>query len=851
MPGPFIATRLATQRRGGTAEGPAPSFAEGVAASFQTARDDQSGHYEGEIIDAYRPVIEQLVAAGRSPLRYVAVSRDTFPDIERRIWADIGTARARDPQAFAGVAADADAFRRDNRARIAARMRRDAETSRRAGLTSNLVGGFGGAMMDPVNVGTMSIGAAATTLRGAILGEAAVNAGTELIQLPAIERERALTGRTLTGEEKATNVVLGGVFGGVVGGAAHAIAPRAGAALRHLRDRAPSPPPLREIWDRLPERVRSRWASADDVDDAVLADIADEVIGADRLSAAERQAAQTVRRQAEIVSTSPYQPGVGTGAHVARVEDVAQRMATGAPPPTRVVPDQANAWEQVKRQFRAHESGGDDGARNPRSSATGRYQVIDGTWLSVARRFADAQGASDAYLLQMRSHPVWQERVMDALGADYRKALARAGAPETTGNLYLMHFAGTGGGTKILRAAPETPIERVLSDEAVSANPFLKGKTAGEVIDWAHQVMRSERSAGPVLRRDGFADDDAGDVAWRAAQREVEAADAELARAQDAVERTWDDDVPFDVDERRGSVANADIAEPLRPTVTAQAAAELEADGLGPAFNLAMLPRKGEPGVSIVDEEGHFVSAVFRDKDGVAQGVVRMPLTDEAREISAEVSSYVRPEARRQGIATRLYDRLRQDGYGVDDLSGTADLTPDGAAFVNARRTKQRSAAERQTASAPRVEEVPDDIRAYWANEAERGRKLEPMYAVQDADGATLTWTPSRQQAARVLREEGGDLSVVRHDPPAEMADPVPASLTAFDDPDGAAIARQIDSLEHDLRMLLDSEEGADMTVRLDDEGDVINAADALDDLDDDFAAFDRAEACMTPGGDA
>jgi endonuclease YncB( thermonuclease family)/ribosomal protein S18 acetylase RimI-like enzyme len=118
---------------------------------------------------------------------------------------------------------------------------------------------------------------------------------------------------------------------------------------------------------------------------------------------------------------------------------------------------------------------------------------------------------------------------------------------------------------------------------------------------------------------------------------------------------------------------------------------------------------KGRLGFSVEDShgDGHFLYSVFRDDNGDAKGVVRFPATPEAREpVDGErydvVQSYVDPAYRRQGIGTRLYDQLREAGYDVDDLSGTHDLTPDGAAFVTARR--QRLAAMNAEMGRPALE---------------------------------------------------------------------------------------------------------------------------------------------------
>lgn len=122
-----------------------------------------------------------------------------------------------------------------------------------------------------------------------------------------------------------------------------------------------------------------------------------------------------------------------------------------------------------------------------------------------------------------------------------------------------------------------------------------------------------------------------------------------------------------------------------RSTVTANSPAFDDADKLGPRSVLDLQPKTGEPGVSVFNEDGHLATAVFRDEQGIARGAAQIPLSPEAKAIYEAANVYVEPELRRQGIASKLYGALREKGYPIDDLSGSGNLTPDGAAFVNSR----------------------------------------------------------------------------------------------------------------------------------------------------------------------
>lgn len=152
--------------------------------------------------------------------------------------------------------------------------------------------------------------------------------------------------------------------------------------------------------------------------------------------------------------------------------------------------------ENYLRQVRGAESGVDDAnARNPRSSATGRYQFTDGTWLNYYKRRYGADGLSDNQILAKRSNGAIQDQLMRDLTRDNANALQAVGAPVTEGNLYLAHFAGAGGAAKLLHADPSAPVENVLGRAVVKANPFLQGKTAGETVAWAARKMGSSPEA--------------------------------------------------------------------------------------------------------------------------------------------------------------------------------------------------------------------------------------------------------------------------------------------------------------------------------------------------------------------
>lgn len=141
---------------------------------------------------------------------------------------------------------------------------------------------------------------------------------------------------------------------------------------------------------------------------------------------------------------------------------------------------QAAAGGDYYANIRAAESGGDDAARNPNSSATGRYQFTAGTWADMARKYPSL-GLTPGGI----TDPEQQERAIRQFTADNERALARGGVNITNGTRYAAHFLGAGDAVKVLRADPNAQVSSIVSERVINANSFLRGMSVADFAEWA------------------------------------------------------------------------------------------------------------------------------------------------------------------------------------------------------------------------------------------------------------------------------------------------------------------------------------------------------------------------------
>lgn len=137
------------------------------------------------------------------------------------------------------------------------------------------------------------------------------------------------------------------------------------------------------------------------------------------------------------------------------------------------------------------ESGGSARAKNPLSSATGAGQFISKTWIRMMNTYRPelARTLSTADLLALRYDATISREMVRNLAREGEAYLRARGHQITAGRLYLCHFLGMDGAHQVLAAPGSAQLSAVLGSAVIQANPFLTGKTASYVVDWAERKM--------------------------------------------------------------------------------------------------------------------------------------------------------------------------------------------------------------------------------------------------------------------------------------------------------------------------------------------------------------------------
>ncbi len=129
-------------------------------------------------------------------------------------------------------------------------------------------------------------------------------------------------------------------------------------------------------------------------------------------------------------------------------------------------------------QQAAAESSFNPHAKAKTSSATGLYQFIDSTWLSMVDKYGDkygidSNGLTNKEILEMRKDPEKASFMAAAFASENEKTLnSNWGGDTGSTELYFAHFMGASGASSFLNARDENPMQAAadLFPRAAAAN---------------------------------------------------------------------------------------------------------------------------------------------------------------------------------------------------------------------------------------------------------------------------------------------------------------------------------------------------------------------------------------------
>jgi hypothetical protein len=144
---------------------------------------------------------------------------------------------------------------------------------------------------------------------------------------------------------------------------------------------------------------------------------------------------------------------------------------------------------EIAVKFAQAESSLNPNAKAKTSSASGLYQVINKTWKEYGG--GDKRDVDE------------QIRVgTDVIASNQEKFKRKFNREPSAAELYAYHVLGPTGAPQLLRADPDTPMEKVVSPEALKANSVWKGKTVGQVLaTYEKKVGGSQKAPASTEQR--------------------------------------------------------------------------------------------------------------------------------------------------------------------------------------------------------------------------------------------------------------------------------------------------------------------------------------------------------------
>jgi hypothetical protein len=130
------------------------------------------------------------------------------------------------------------------------------------------------------------------------------------------------------------------------------------------------------------------------------------------------------------------------------------------------------------------ESGGQDLAANPRSTALGSFQFIKATFLDLVRRHftEETETLDEDQVLDLRVNRAFARRAAVLYCKENLAFMSGEGLSPTFGHLRLSFLVGPAAAVRLIQALPDTPASDLLGAAVIKANPFMRGMSAADLI---------------------------------------------------------------------------------------------------------------------------------------------------------------------------------------------------------------------------------------------------------------------------------------------------------------------------------------------------------------------------------
>ena len=139
------------------------------------------------------------------------------------------------------------------------------------------------------------------------------------------------------------------------------------------------------------------------------------------------------------------------------------------------------------------ESGGNYNAKNPLSSATGKYQFLKSTFEGLVGGARPGEALYGKTWEDYKRDPAIQEAAMSAFTSQNQSWLQKNGINPTNSATYMAHWFGPGGAVAILKSPPGTQLSSLLGPSVFSQNPNI---SPGMTVDQLKTIVDNKIGGG-------------------------------------------------------------------------------------------------------------------------------------------------------------------------------------------------------------------------------------------------------------------------------------------------------------------------------------------------------------------